>query len=131
MSAVLLRPVDTSVKPSRRPDLRLVTPAPSPRRYLVIGLLLVALGVFGVVTLHALATESAFRARALNEDVSEMSLRAEELRAEVAALESPQHIRQVATEQLGMVPATAPGYLVAGAGVPGGPIALSEEDDKG
>lgn len=131
MSAIPLRSAGTSAGPTRRPELRLVTSAPSPRRYLIIGLVLVALGVFGVVTLHALATESAFRARALSEEVDEYRLRAEELRAEVAALESPQHVRDVATTQLGMVPATAPGYLVAEGESQGGAVALDEGDDQG
>lgn len=126
MSSVPLRVAEP---PARRPDLRLVTSAPSPRRYLAIALLLAALGVFAVVSLHALATESAFRARALGREVEEYGLRAEELRAEVATLESPARIRQVATEQLGMVPATQPGYLVADSGTPGAPVALNAEED--
>lgn len=132
MSA-LPRPSRPPRRAPAKPDLRLVPTFSSPGRYLVAALLLAALGVFGVVSLHALATEQAFTVRALSRDVSELDLRAEELRADVARLESPQHVAQVATEQLGMVPATAPGYLVAEEGIVASdqPLAFSGEDDEG
>jgi cell division protein FtsL len=120
-------------RPPVRPNLRVVPLPTSAGRYIVLALLLVALGVFGVVSLHALATERAFASRNLASEVAELDLRAQELRAEVARLEAPQHVAQVATEQLGMVPATAPGYLVAQEGgvLAGQPLAFSTEGDQG
>lgn len=99
--------------PIFHPPLRLVEPPQRARRYLVIGLLLAAIGVFGVVSLHALATEAAFDARDLERDVDQLALDYDDLTAEVAALESPQHIKQVAITELGMVPASEPAYLEA------------------
>jgi cell division protein FtsL len=75
---------------------------------LVIG----ATGIFGIVTLSALAAENAFAARELQTEVDELSYRYDELTAEVAGLETPERIRQVAGSELGMVPAEQPGYLV-------------------
>lgn len=99
-----------------RPHLLLVAPSPRPRpvgRYLAAGLVLAALGIFGVVGLGALAAESTFDARRLEGEVEALSLRYDELTAEVAALESPAHVREVAQSELGMVPAEDPTYLVA------------------
>jgi cell division protein FtsL len=123
MSAVA-RPLDPPAPSQRRPQLRLVPPVSFTRRWLVLALLLAALGVFGMVSLYAAATQSAFRARELQQEVDDLSLRAEELRAEVATIESPANVRRVATEQLGMVPATDPAYLVADTAAPQLPVAM-------
>lgn len=136
MSAIRLADRQPAAAPTKRPDLHVVTSVSSPRRYLLLAVLLAAVGVFGVVGLHAKATESAFSSRALSEEVEEYTLRAEELRAEVAALESPEHVRRIATEQLGMVPATQPGYLVADSGAapaaPAAPVAVGDDEtDEG
>lgn len=95
-----------------RPGLRLVErPRHAARWFAVLALLAVA-GVFGVLSLHALAAEQAFTARTLEMEVNRLSLRHHELTAEVAALESPDRVRRIATGQLGMIPAQQPVFLV-------------------
>ena len=96
----------------QRPDLRVVVPVRRRRRYAALLMVVAALGVFGVLTLNALAAESAFQAQRLEREVADLAVRYDELTAEVAALESPDRVQRIATEQLGMVPAEEPGYLV-------------------
>lgn len=98
----------------RRPALRVV---PRPRhhaRYVVLLVAVAVAGVIGVVSLSALAAEASFQARALQSEVSELSLRYDELTAEVAGLERPERIRAVAEREIGMVPAVEPGFLLDG-----------------
>jgi cell division protein FtsL len=73
--------------------------------------LVAALGVFGVVSLNALAAESAFEARTLDMQVRDLSIRYDELTAEVASLEAPNRVARIAVEELGMVPVENPGVL--------------------
>lgn len=96
-----------------RPDLRVVAPPRHRGRYVLVTVLLVAAAVFGTVSLGALAAESTFTAQQLGDEVDALSLRYDELTAEVARLESPGHVRGVARSELGMVPAEQPGFLVA------------------
>ena len=111
------RPLPAATDPApvspgqRRPDLRVVGRPRHRGRYLAVLSLVGALGIFGVVSLHALAAEAAFEARTVEAEVTELAMRYEELTAEVATLESPERIRRVATEELGMVPVTEPGFL--------------------
>lgn len=120
-------------RPERGPTLRVVKAARHTARYVVAVLLLGALGVFGIVTLSALAAEASFAARALERDIDTLTLRYDELTAEVASLESPERVRDVAVHELGMVPAEQAAYLVvdepldAGRTVPAAPA--SETDD--
>jgi cell division protein FtsL len=97
----------------QRPTLRVVGPVRHTARYVTVSLGLTVLGVIGVVSLSALAAEAAFEARELQAEVSEFSLRYDELTAEVAALESPERIRRVAEEELGMIAPLSPTFLVA------------------
>jgi hypothetical protein len=99
--------------PRRRPHLRIVAPARNTKRYAVLSAAIAAAGIFGIVALHARAAEQSFQARALAEEVHELALRYDELTAEIAGLEAPERVRQVAVGQLGMVPAEQPGFLVA------------------
>lgn len=96
-----------------RPDLRVVAPPRHTARYLGVLLVVAVMGVVGVVSLSALAAEAAFEARQLQSEVDELTLRYDELTAEVAGLEAPARIRSVAEEELGMVPAEEPLFLVA------------------
>lgn len=106
-------PTTPAGQPSQRPrpDLRVVGRPRHRGRYFALLSLVGAVGVFGVVSLHALAAEAAFEAQTLEAEVSELSMRYEELTAEVAALEAPERIRDVATEELGMVPVEEPAFL--------------------
>lgn len=88
------------------PNLRLVTAPRHTRSFTIVLAIVLALGVFGVVSLNALAAEQAFEARRLESRVAELSTRYDELTARVAHLESPSRLRRVATTQLGMI---APG----------------------
>ncbi len=96
---------------SRRPDLRVVGRPRHSTRYIAVLGLLGAAAVFGIVSLHALAAEAAFEAQALESEIAELSLRHGELTADVAALESPERIRAVATSDLGMVAAEEPAHV--------------------
>jgi cell division protein FtsL len=108
--------------PSRRPTLRVVPRRRHRGRYVVAMLVIGAVGVFGIVSLSALAAEAAFAARALEQEIDELAFRYDELTAEVASLESPARVRAVAQEQLGMVPAEQPAFLIVdGSAVGGGP----------
>ena len=120
------RPQEGVPAASGRPELRVVDRPRHHRRYLVLLVLTLALGVFGVVSLHALAAEAAFQARALEAEVDGLAQRSTELAAEVAALESPDRIHAIATGELGMVPARQPGYLVLDE--PAGPSGPAPED---
>lgn len=95
-----------------RPRLRVVPRQRRTARYVVAMVVLGAAGIFGIVSLSALAAESAFAARALEAEIDELSLRYDELTAEVAGLESPERVRAVATTELGMVRADQPAFLV-------------------
>ncbi|MGH3665679.1 MAG: hypothetical protein ACRDU8_06270 [Egibacteraceae bacterium] len=98
--------------PTPRPQLRLVGTPRHARRHVVVMIALGAAAIFACVALNALAAEQAFAARELEGDVEELSLRYDELTMEVAKLESPARVRRVATDNLGMVQAQQPGYLV-------------------
>ena len=116
LSALLRRQTRPGHGPGR-PRLRLVAPARQPGRYALAFVALAAIGVFGVVSLNALAAEAAFEARSLENEVHELSLRYDELTASVAALESPERVRDVAVNELGMTPAGEPGFLVLSDGL--------------
>jgi cell division protein FtsL len=119
MAAVAPSTPPRLVRPrTSRPDLRVVAPVRYARRYVVMLSLTVALGVFGVVSLGALAAESAFEARTLESEVGDLSRRYDELTAEVASLEAPNRVERIAIEKLGMVPAEDPGVLALGRNVP-------------
>jgi len=107
-----LRPA--RAKPVARPraQLRVVTP---PRRrhtlvYLLAVVATVAAGVFGAVTLNALAAGAAVEVRELEAAVVTAERSYAQLVAEVAALEDPERIRTAALE-FGMLPA-GPGRYV-------------------
>lgn len=107
------RPRPSGTTKAIPPRLRVVPRRARPARRLATVLaLLAASGVFGVVGLSALAAEQAFAARDLSGEISQLEFRYDELTAEVAGLEAPQRVRATAIEQLGMVPASQPAYLV-------------------
>lgn len=75
------------------------------------GTILVA-GVIGIVALNALAAESSFAAMEVQERITDLTLRHDNLVAEIATLETPARVRQVATSQLGLIDPEQPGFLV-------------------
>lgn len=103
--------------PSTRPTLRVVARPRRTARFALAVVVVAIAGVVGVVSLSALAAEAAFEARSLQEEVTDLSLRYDELTAEVASLEDPARIRAVAENELGMVRTDSPTFLVA-EGVP-------------
>lgn len=93
-----------------RPELVLV-PARRPWvRRLAAAVLAGALGVIGVVSLNALAAQSSVRSVELEHETFELRLEVEQLTADVALLEAPEHVLDRAAE-LGMVPARDPAWL--------------------
>ena len=134
---------ETRTKPARRapapkaapkrPALRVV-PADyvPPRvrrrraRLFVAGLsTLVALGMFGIVSLHVALTQGQFELDRLEAKADQQQTRYEQLRLQVAELESPDRIVAVAQERLGMVSPPGVTYLS-----PSGPVA-DEPADRG
>jgi hypothetical protein len=95
------------VPPNRRarPALGL-----SPRTGVVLTVLLFA-ALFGVAVSHALLIEGQVKVDDLDQQVAAEQARYEELRRDVAELESPQRILGEAAGELGMVPAGDPVWL--------------------
>ena len=91
--------------PRARPGLGL-----SPRTGVVLTVLLFV-ALFGVAVSHALLIEGQARVDDLDQQVAAEQARYEELRRDVAELESPQRILGEATGKLGMVPAGDPVWL--------------------
>lgn len=96
-----------------RPDLRVVTPA---RRrhtaaYSIALVVLCAATIFGTVSVNALAAGDAVTARELEREVAEAERRYAQLVAEVAGLEEPARIEQVARDEIGMVPAAGVRFI--------------------
>lgn len=88
---------------ARRPQLRVVDQPRHSARYLALLAFVAVLGVTGVVSLNALAAEASFKARELDEEVTELSRRYDELTVEVAELQAPERVRRIAVQELGMV----------------------------
>lgn len=83
--------------------------------FALLVLVLTAGSVFATVALNALAASDAVAARGLERAVADAERRHAELVAEVAHLEDPGRIEQVATEQLGMTPAHGARFIVVNA----------------
>jgi cell division protein FtsL len=102
-------------RPTRRePGLRLVEPERGRRSvlYALFIAILCALAVFATVTSHALAAADALRTHDLERELADAERRYAALTAEVAALERPGRIEEVATEDLGMVAAATTSRFV-------------------
>ena len=111
MSAVPLRLVRAGGA-SSAPRLRLITNDPRSSRLMLILLVIAAIGVFGVVSVGAKTAEAAVQVRELEGEVDELKREYELLTAEVAQLESPERIREVAVDDLGMVEPEDPKFVV-------------------
>lgn len=119
--AVPRRPVPSSrTRSVERPRLELVRPA-RPKRpllWLVAVITMLAGSVLGSVSLNALAAADSVAARQLELQVADAERIHADLIAEVAHLDAPERIRQVAVEQLGMIEAESPRYVVLGRSLP-------------
>jgi cell division protein FtsL len=110
---------DPAPAPRVRPPLRVVTPdyVPPRVRRRRAGLFaaavssLVVLGLLGIASLHVVLTQGQFRLDRLQQQADQQQARYEQLRLQVAELESPDRIVAVAQERLGMVPPAAVTYL--------------------
>ncbi len=103
-----------------RPALKVVR-APKRRHtlvWLVATIALLAGSVLGAVSLNALAAADSVAARTLEEQVAEAEREHARLIAEVAHLDAPERIREVATTELGMIEAPPPRYVVLDRSLP-------------
>lgn len=103
-----------------RPRLEVVRAA-QPRHallWLVATIVLLGGAVLGAVALNALAAADSVAARELEQQVAEAERAHARLVAEVAHLDAPERIRQVATTELGMVEAPNPRYVMLGRSLP-------------
>jgi cell division protein FtsL len=105
--------------PAARPPLRVLPDdyvAPRVRRrrarlFVTAMSALVAAGLFGIVSLHVALTQGQFRLERLEAKADTQQARYEQLRLQVAELESPDRIVAVAQERLGMVSPPGVTYL--------------------
>lgn len=129
-TATTLRRVDVARRGARRERRHLRPVHEGPRRHpLVFFLLYVLVGigaVIGAVSFNALAAEDAVHLAELEEQVAEAERDYALLTADVATLEDPARIRQMA-EQMGMRP-TEQRYLVAEQPLPGDRAVASGDD---
>lgn len=121
-AAALRTALPATARPSAEPRARLevvqVTRPNHPVLWLVAVIAMLAASVLGAVSLNALAAADSVAARQLELEVAEAERLHSDLIAEVAHLDAPERIRQVATEQLGMIEANAPRYVVLGRSLP-------------
>jgi cell division protein FtsL len=109
------QPRRTPATRERRPQLRVVhEPAPRQISLAVITVLVVG-GIFamlfGLVVVHTMLLQNQQRLDKLDQQVSDAQGEYQARRLEVAQLEAPQRIIDVATHKLGMVPPDGTTYL--------------------
>lgn len=102
-------------QPHGRPSLHVVKAPRRARRWAVVMLLTSLLGVAGIASLSAASAEAAFTASELERETAELERVRGELATEVAELSSLERIREIAEQELGMVPAEEPRYVEADA----------------
>jgi cell division protein FtsB len=113
------RPRQPAPQPASQSARQLrAVPAVAPRTqvlptwlYSLVAGVILSVGVIGVVALNALAAEASFQARELEADISDLTLRHDDLVAAVATLEAPARVREVARTQLGLIEPEQPGFL--------------------
>jgi cell division protein FtsL len=84
--------------------------------------LLVGLGLLGIACLHVVLTQGQFELDKLNARAEREQQRYEQLRLQVAELESPERVVAAAQERLGMVPPPAVTYLTPSGPAAGHPV---------
>jgi cell division protein FtsL len=72
---------------------------------------LVGLGLLAIASLHVVLTQKQFQLEKLEEKAAAEQARYEQLRLEVAQLESPERVVAAAQQRLGMIPAPGVTYL--------------------
>jgi len=124
---------DPKTQRERRPQLRVVD-EPTPRRLnlgvvitLVVGAVFAVL--FGVVVFHTVLLQNQQKLDHLNTQVSDAQGEYQSRRLQVAQLEAPQRIIDVATQKLGMVPPDGTTYLTPAAGNGASPNAGANQGD--
>ena len=116
-------------EPRVRPPLRVVgskerTPAARVRRMRVLAVLMVGVviaGLFGLVGMHVILAQEQFRLDRLQTKATEEQATYDQLRLEVAQLESPARIVADAQQRLGMVQPPAISYLAPSTRAPSSP----------
>jgi cell division protein FtsL len=93
----------------------------SPRAGVILTIL-AFVGLFGVAASHALLIQNQAHIDELDDRVAAEQARYEELRLEVAQLESPQRIMEEATTNLGMVPPAETVWLTPDEPAPAGTV---------
>lgn len=113
MPAPLPLPAPPAPAPVAVPDRRRAPRrARRPARY-IVGMIALAAGtIFGCVALNALAAEQSFAVRELEQQVHELTRTADELTVGVTRLESPSRLHRTAVQELGMVRAEQPAFVV-------------------
>jgi cell division protein FtsL len=128
------QPRRTPATRERRPQLRVVDD-PAPRQLnlgvvttLAVGAVFVVL--FGLVVFHTVLLQNQQKLDHLTTQVSDAQARYQSQRLQVAQLEAPQRIIDVATHKLGMVPPSGTTYLTpaAGSGASNDPVVPSNDD---
>jgi cell division protein FtsL len=105
-----------------RPELRVVDP-PVVRRFSITAITAFGVGamfvvLFGVVVFHTMLLQNQQRLDRVQSDVRAEQARYQSLRLQVAELQSPQRIVEVATRKLGMVPPAGTTYLTPAPNAP-------------
>lgn len=99
-----------------RPALRAVAHQPRTQLlptwiYLSLCGIVVLAGIIGIVALQAYGAEASFRAQQVESVIGDLTMRHDQLVAEVAVLESPTRVSEIASTQLGLVNPEQPGFL--------------------
>jgi cell division protein FtsL len=116
-------------EPRFRPPLRVVgpkerTPAARARRMRALAVLMVGVviaGLFGLVGMHVILAQEQFRLDRLETKATDEQATYDQLRLEVAQLESPERIVADAQQRLGMVQPPAVSYLAPSTPAPSSP----------
>jgi cell division protein FtsL len=129
-----VRPAPTP-KPRAKPQLRVV-PDPTPRARIivvtVIGVSVLFAILFGLVLFHTLLVQNQQRLDRIDAEVRDQQAVYQRNRLEVARLEAPARIVDVATQRLHMVPPPGTSYLVPSgttAAAVAGPSNKGEQQD--
>jgi len=105
-------------EPRRRPPLEVVRPTPRRSRIGLIGvvgtLALFAI-LFALVLFQTLVVQNQARLDRLDSQIRDQQAHYQQLRLQVAQLEAPSRIVEVATDKLGMVPPPGTSYLTPSA----------------